>query len=291
MKSNSNFWKRVITLCVVFSLIACDSEPLPEPIIVEMAPDNEISFDDENEDMYNFVMPSPLQIAAIFKRAGLKYSRETTNTVDNASNYTDRVTKALNFGVYAADLSYCVLNKQPQDALKYMKTIKKLSDDLGMTSMFGSTNMFSSFENNISNDDSLIYILATIQENLDEHLENNEEQYMAVIFFAGGWTEGMHIGAQVAIEGNSSIAARLIEQMVILKNVIKALKTYPHESDFLNEIITDLEDIDSTYRNFESLKDLDMDDVSFSDLKISDKELGSVIEKIEALRAKITGTE
>jgi hypothetical protein len=172
-----------------------------------------------------------------------------------------------------------------------MKTIKKLSDDLGMTSMFGSTNMFSSFENNISNDDSLIYILATIQENLDEHLENNEEQYMSVIFFAGGWTEGMHIGAQVATEGNPSIAARLIEQMVILKNVIKALKTYPHESDFLNEIITDLEDIDSTYRNFESLKDLDMDDVSFSDLKISDKELGSVIEKIEALRAKITGTE
>ena len=131
MKSNSNFWKRVITLSVVLSLIACNSEPLPEPIIVEVAPDSEKSFDDENEDMYNFVMPSPLQIAAIFKRAGLKYARETTNDIDNVSNYTDRVTKALNFGVYAADLSYCVLNKQPQDAVKYMKTIKTLSDDLG----------------------------------------------------------------------------------------------------------------------------------------------------------------
>ncbi len=291
MKSNSNFWKRVITLFVVLSLIACDSDPLPEEIIVEKAPDSEISFDDENEDMYNFVMPSPLQIAAIFKRAGLKYSRETTNNIDNVSNYTDRVTKALNFGVYAADLSYCVLNKQPQDAVKYMKTIKKLSDDLGMTSMFGSSNMFTSFENNISNDDSLIYILAAIQENLDEHLENNEEQYMSVIFFAGGWTEGMYIGAQVAAVGNSSIAARLIEQMVILENVIKALKTYPHESNFLDEIITDLEDIDSTYRNFESLKDIEIDDVSFSDLTISDRELGSIIEKIEALRSKITGAE
>jgi len=276
---------------VVLSLIACDSDPLPEEIIVEKAPDSEISFDDENEDMYNFVMPSPLQIAAIFKRAGLKYSRETTNNIDNVSNYTDRVTKALNFGVYAADLSYCVLNKQPQDAVKYMKTIKKLSDDLGMTSMFGSSNMFTSFENNISNDDSLIYILAAIQENLDEHLENNEEQYMSVIFFAGGWTEGMYIGAQVAAVGNSSIAARLIEQMVILENVIKALKTYPHESNFLDEIITDLEDIDSTYRNFESLKDIEIDDVSFSDLTISDRELGSIIEKIEALRSKITGAE
>ena len=172
-----------------------------------------------------------------------------------------------------------------------MKTIKKLSDDLGMTSMFGSSNMFTSFENNISNDDSLIYILAAIQENLDEHLENNEEQYMSVIFFAGGWTEGMYIGAQVAAVGNSSIAARLIEQMVILENVIKALKTYPHESNFLDEIITDLEDIDSTYRNFESLKDIEIDDVSFSDLTISDRELGSIIEKIEALRSKITGAE
>jgi hypothetical protein len=288
MKSNSNFCKQVITLFVVLSLIACDSETLPETI-VEKEPNKETSFNDENEDVYDFVMPSPLQIAAIFKRAGLKYSNETTNTVDNVSNYTDRVTMALNFGVYAADLSYCVLNKQPQDAVKYMKTIKTLSDELGMTSMFGSNKMFSSFENNISNDDSLIYILATIQENLDEHLESNEEQYMSVIFFAGGWAEGMYIGSQVAIEGNSSIAARLIEQMVILENVIQALKQYPHKSNFLVEITSDLEDIDSTYRKFESLKNLDMDDVSFSDLKISDEELSLIIGKIEALRAKITG--
>ena len=40
---------------------------------------------------------------------------------------------------------------------------------------------------------------------------------------------------------------------------------------------------------FESLKNLDMDDVSFSDLKISDEELSLIIGKIEALRAKITG--
>ncbi|MBL4625315.1 MAG: hypothetical protein JKY42_09285 [Flavobacteriales bacterium] len=289
MKIKSNFWARIIAFAVIISLTACGAEPTPEPI-VETEAEIEVVMD-EDEDAYNFIMPSPLQIAAIFKRAGLKYSDEITNSTENASNYTDRVSKALNFGVYAADLSYCVLNKQPQDAVKYMKTIKTLSDDLGMTSMFGSTNMFASFEDNIDNDDSLIYILATIQENLDEHLEDNEEQYMSVVFFAGGWTEGMHIGSRVATEGNPSITSRLIEQMVILENVIKALKQYPHESEFLDGVTADLQDIDDTYRNFESLKGMDMDDVSFADLEISDEELGLVIEKVEALRSKITGTQ
>lgn len=274
---------------VVIVLGSCSSESSE----VEDQPQEEVQIEVETEEIddaaYDFVMPSPLQIAAIFKRAGLTYSTETTNPVEKVSNYTDRVSRALNFGVYAADLSYCVLNKQPQDAVKYMKTIKVLSDDLGMTAMFGTSSMFSSFEENIDNEDSLIYILATIQENLDEHLDDNEEQYMSVIFFTGGWVEGMHIGGQVATEGNPSITSRLIEQMVILENVIRALKQYPHDSSFLDEVTADLQDIDDTYRNFESLKGLDIDDVSFADIEISAEELGTVIGKIEALRTKITG--
>ncbi len=276
-------------LAVVMLLGSCSSES--DKVQEQLNEEIQIEIEEEEIDdtAYDFVMPSPLQIAAIFKRAGLAYSTETTNSVDKVSNYTDRVSRALNFGVYAADLSYCVLNKQPQDAVKFMKTIKVLSDDLGMTSMFGSSSMFTSFEENIDNEDSLIYILATIQENLDEHLEDNEEQYMSVIFFTGGWVEGMHIGGQVATEGNPSITSRLIEQMVILENVIRALKQYPHDSPFLDEVAADLQDIDDTYRNFESLKGLDIDDVSFADIEISAEELGMVIEKIETLRTKITG--
>jgi hypothetical protein len=288
MTIKSNFWIQIIAFSIVISLVACGSEPTPL-VVIEVDTDFESPM--EYEDTYDFIMPSPLQTAAIFKRAGLKYSNELTNSTENASNYDDRVTKALNFGVYAADLSYCVLNKQPQDAVKYMKTIKTLADDLGMTAMFGSANMFASFEENIGNDDSLIYILATIQENLDEHLEDYEQQYMSVVFFAGGWTEGMHIGSQVVTDGNPSITSRLIEQMVILDNVIKALKKYPHQSEFLDGITVDLEDINNTYRNFEALKGKDMDDVSFADIKISDIEIGMVIEKVEALRKKITGNQ
>ena len=290
MKIKLNLWTKIIAFGVVISIVACGEDPTPEPI-VEMQTEEDTTIDYDDDDSYNFIMPSPLQIAAIFKRAGLTYTNETTSPVENVSNYTDRVSKALNFGVYAADLSYCVLNKQPQDAVKYMKTIKTLSDDLGMSDMFGTSNIFTSFESNIDNDDSLIYILATIQENLDEHLEDNEEQYMSVIFFAGGWTEGMHIGVQIATKDNPSITSRLIEQMVILENVIEALKQYPNESEFLKEITAGLEDIDNTYRDFEALRGMDIDDVSFADIKISDEELGMIIEKVEALRSKITGTQ
>lgn len=288
MKTLTNFWNKLLIFGLIIGFVSCGEDPTPQ--IIEDEPEVEVEYNSEEaEEAYDFVMPSPLQIAAIFKRAGLRYNKEVMNSPEKVSNYTDRVSKALNFGVYAADLSYCVLNKQSQDAISHMNAVKTLADDLGMTDMFGSSTLFTSFENNLDNEDSLIYILATIQENLDEHLEDNEEQYMSVVFFTGGWAEGMHIGAQVAKDGEPSIASRLIEQMVILENVIEALEYYPHESEFLDGIIVDLKDIDNTYRNFESLKGLEMDNVSFADIKISEEELGTVIEKVSALRAKIVG--
>ena len=55
MKSNSNFCKQVITLFVVLSLIACDSETLPETI-VEKEPNKETSFNDESIDTLSLVI-------------------------------------------------------------------------------------------------------------------------------------------------------------------------------------------------------------------------------------------
>ena len=62
--------------------------------------------DDENT--FSFVPPSPIQIASIFKKAGLQYDATLPNKVENISNYTDKFKQSLNFGVYSSDLAYCV---------------------------------------------------------------------------------------------------------------------------------------------------------------------------------------
>src|ERR1051326_1883416 len=103
-----------------------------------------------------YSLPSPLVMAKVFKKTGLKYVEGVANSPDNVSKYSSTQSKTLNLGVYSADLAYCVLNKQSQQASKYMESVKKLSDDLGMSTLFNSDDYLKRFKNNLNNEDSQI---------------------------------------------------------------------------------------------------------------------------------------
>jgi len=168
-----------------------------------------------------------------------------------------------------------------------MKAVKQLLDELGMTTIFGSNDLFKTFERNINKEDSMIYILATVQENLDTHLQTNEEQYFSVIFFAGGWTEGMYIGSKTVNQNANQITGRLMEQIGILENLIPALEQYPEKNSFLDDLIVDFKKINTLYQNFESVKKQAPDNISFKDITLTKEEAANFTAAIANLRSKI----
>src|SRR3990172_7420214 len=84
--------------------------------------------DDEMGDEDNVNLPSPLQIAYIFKKSGLKYVPGTAHDAGKSGNYSSQFSQSIALGLYSSDLAYCVLNKQSNDARNYMKAVKDLSD-------------------------------------------------------------------------------------------------------------------------------------------------------------------
>ena len=124
-----------------------------------------------NPPTLDIVFPSPLQVASIFKRSGLTYIENITNDPKKIESYDSRMSKSFNFGVYGADLSYCVLNNQTQKALDYLNNVKQLSHDLGIATVFQADDLFTTFEKNMGNEDSMIYVIASIQERLDNYLQ------------------------------------------------------------------------------------------------------------------------
>src|ERR1700722_1125871 len=72
------------------------------------------SADMADDSVATVMLPSPLQIGSIFKNAGLTYMPGLTNGKKETAQYTSTYSQAVNMGVYGADLSYCVLNKQTQ---------------------------------------------------------------------------------------------------------------------------------------------------------------------------------
>jgi hypothetical protein len=239
----------------------------------------------------SFTLPSPLQIASIFKKAGLGYYPNICNSPENASKYNSgKMSQALNLGIYSADLSYCALNRQNQDSKNYMKASRDLASQLGLAKVFETDNLATRFESNLGKDDSLASIIADMQMETDMILEEHEQEYISATVFAGAWIESMYIGDKVYQKGKEkNISMRLMEQMAIANNIIKALKANEKKDAGVAGVVTDIESIRDIYNNFAGIKAMaqSQEDLDLSKVQISEEELTALSKKIDEVRSKI----
>ncbi len=278
---------KLLTLLITVGFIyACaDAPQRTEETSTEDSTMVETEIMEEDED-FSFMLPSPIQIAAIFNRAGLEFQSELTNPVSNYEKYNTKTSRYLNFGVYSADLAYAVLNDQQQLSIDYMNVVKKLTEDIGMPSIFGSGELLESFEKNVGNQDTILRILTTIKRRTDQYLEENSENSKESVFFSAAWVEGMYLGANSGTN-SEKITPRLIEQMTILDNVIKALNYQNDETLELDYLINDLSAIRDAFESYESIKSMAMENTELGDVQLTDAELKDMTSKINALRTKI----
>ena len=241
------------------------------------------------EKEFTFVLPSPIQVAAIFNRAGLKFNSEVLNPTENLNNYNTKTSRYLNFGTYSSDLAFCSMNNKQQLAIDYINTLKSLADEIGMPTIFTEDGLVESFERNIGNQDSMLYILSKVKQRTDEYLEENSRESRAAVFFAGAWVEGMYIGSH-DLGDNERLKSRLLEQMVILKNLIRALETQRDNTLDLDYVVEGLQDIYNTFLNFEGVKSTDQSNMDIFEVDVTDEELQRIRKQIVELRTKIVNS-
>lgn len=242
----------------------------------------------EDEDSYT--LPSPMQIATIFKKSGLKYLPGVTNPADNVNKYKagSLSVKAINLGVYSADLSFCILNKQTEASKTYFKANRDLAAELGLAKSFETNNLAQRMEQNMAKDDSVIKYLGEIQMQTDNILEENSQIHVGAISFAGAWIECMYIGISVQEKGkNAAVAKELVEQMTIGDNIIKALKAHASKDDGINALVDQLNSLNDIYKNFKSIKEImatDPDVIDPSKVSVTDEELSKFSKKVIEIR-------
>ena len=218
-----------------------------DEMIEEEVTDLEVTGD--NEFLYS--LPSPLQIASIFRRSGLTYKPGLTNDPGLVSNYNTKFIRKLNFGGYAADLAYSALNEQNQACINYVKSLSELSESLWNTNVFSSVDILNRFENNMGNPDSLGYIISDFQMELDTYLEENGMSSNSLVIFSGAWIESMHLALQSMGENpNVMLMSRIIEQKKILMDLISILGQQESDAELdvlighMKKILTHFESYD-----------------------------------------------
>jgi hypothetical protein len=248
-----------------------------------------------------FSIPSPIQTALLVKKSGYAYSKQMLNPSENYSKYDTKYKKALNLGIYGADLGYISLYDQTQDALLYLASIEKLATDIGVADVFNAP-LVKRFQQNMGKQDSMLAMVSEAFGKSDAYFKNNKQNDLSSLVLVGGWIESLYFAVEASnnTQGNQKdIIRRIAEQKISLQNMIKMLQPYASKGPEYAQLIKQLSDLSDIFESVEFVYNYVPPTVdaktktttinSTSDVKIENGILKEISDKIVALRNQIAG--
>lgn len=230
-----------VCLAFIVFFVSCGNENKPQNNDAKEPEAEPVDLTNAEAMMNN--MPSPVEMAILIKHEGARYDKELLNDIKNISKYNTLAKKALNIGVYSADVGYTTLFKQTQETYFYFNNIRKLSDEIGLTNAFDQK-MFDRVEANVENRDSLISIISEAYQVANRFLKDNDRMSISVLMVTGAWVECMYIATRLSTNGkvNPQIAARVAEQELTLNKLLSTLEEFKDDEN-ISLIIPQLQSI------------------------------------------------
>jgi hypothetical protein len=237
--------KKVLFAITCISLAACsnknneDADMLAEEAMqVKKAASENLDISAEAMEDIIQSIPSPIETSVLIKESGVEFDNKMLNPTENMDKYNVNLEKALNLGIYGADLGYINIYEKTYAALNYLNVIKQLADDLkvGQFFDFGTLKRLATNSKNI---DSLLYISTSSLNKMDGYLRDQKRGNLSVLMISGAWLEGLHIATQVVKNKPvKEIYERIGEQKMILDNLMLILSVYksdPYFADIVAE--------------------------------------------------------
>ena len=183
------------------------------------------------------------------------YDVSLLNPSENVKYYSTSKSKAVNMGVYGADLNYLIHFDQTEYSMKYMLASKYLADQIGVAMAFDQEAV-KEFETNVENKDSLITIIYTVYGNARRMLKNEEQFMLSSLVIVGSWVENMYItteffGRAKSIKMKSELITKIIEQKEYLTRIINTVEVLDEgDNVFVSDVIKNLNEIRTVYDGF-----------------------------------------
>ena len=245
-----------------------------------------------------FQVPSPGEMLTFIKMVGGSNNKNVSfvNSPDNQKNYTDNKSKALNFGIYSCDLSYCSIFEIGSEALKYFKTVKQLGDQIGVSSAI-QPSVLKRLEGNLGNPDSLSVITDDVYFTSFEALEASKQGPTLSLVVAGGWIESLYIATSLAkYDAKSPVVERLADQKYTLDNLIEFLKKYQSDASVAG-VLAQFTELQGEFNKIGEKDAAAATDKSKNvlgggkELAITADQYKAIVEKIKAIRNSYTLTK
>lgn len=144
-----------------------------------------------------FPLPAPFELTQMLNEIGATYSPKILNSVNNVEKYVTEHSKALNLGIYGADLAYAATYEQQQDIQTYLNALKSLADQLGVT--YDYTKLLSDeYKEKFQNKDTLTEVITNTVYDTYSFLDEKSNPDLAVNMVTGVWVELMYIATNIS---------------------------------------------------------------------------------------------
>ena len=202
------------------------------------------------QNVFNTI-PSRDELLDLIKQANTEYNVTYLNNPDDVSKYFLESSRALNLGVYGADLNVASIYDQTQESMLFFKCVNIIAKTIGVSNSFDE-NMGDRMNANQANRDSTLNIISQAFKNADNTLQKNNRPGTSSLLVAGAWVEGLYIACQTAKESkNEAIIKEIFNQKESLSNLIELIEV----SKVTNEAAYILTDLQSVKKIIESKTD------------------------------------
>ena len=194
-----------------------------------------------------YPLPTSAEVIKMLSDLEVGYIFGISNLVENSKKYFSSTKRALNMGVYGADLSYATLYNIQQEVINYLDAIRTLANELNMSKIYDET-LYEKIKQNFDNRDELVKILTESFNSTYAYLSNNDQETLALLVVGGAWVEGMYLTTHVSESAYqiAGISKNLLEQKKSFDLLLELTK--PYETDpAIAEFITQLEPIKKVY--------------------------------------------
>lgn len=183
--------------------------------------------------LYEF--PTPFEVTVMLEKAKAGFVFDLSNPAENIDKYMTESSKALNLGVYSADLSYAAAYNRSDEIKKLMECTGQLSDDLGILGIYNQ-NILERIKNNYDNKDSLVNLISGVFNETKGFLSENNRDKTTLLIVTGGFVETMYLATSLNLltEDNEEITAIILNQKTNLEKLLQILDAFNADEEMLN---------------------------------------------------------
>nr|WP_321450251.1 hypothetical protein [uncultured Carboxylicivirga sp.] len=238
---------------------------------------------------------SPVEMASLIKSTGVEFSQKILNSTSQTDNYNTSFKRALNLGVYSADLGYINTFDKNTIVIDYLVAVKSLSEGIKVGQFFDFTSL-KRLATNSNNLDSLMQISISSFNKMDSYLRSQNRSNVSSLIVTGAWIEGLYITGKVIEQTNNEMLIKRIGEQKDIINILEIiLKNYSSQPSF-SDLAEQLAKLKASYKDVKITTEFGepttiekdgklvivQDEISH--VEITPEQLSAIIKEINALR-------